>query len=78
MLFRAEDLPRAWEYIRCMFCLDHNAAGDALAAFILKDSAVIYILGILFSIPIIPFIAEKQRTANLSHCWTDWALPALW
>ena len=64
VLFRAEDLPRAWEYIRCMFCLDHNAAGDALAAFILKDSAVIYILGILFSIPIIPFIAEKTKDSK--------------
>lgn len=65
VLFRAEDLPRAWEYIKCMIGLNGNPLSDSMAGFILGDSAVIYLLGILFSIPVIPFIAKKAENTKL-------------
>ena len=65
VLFRAENLTRAAEYMKCMLGLNGNALTDSMAAFVLSDSAVIYIIGLVLSVPVVPWICEKVKQSKL-------------
>lgn len=61
VLFRADNLGMAWEYIKCMFGGNGIFHGNSIAVFYLREYGIFFALGILFSYPIAPKIGEKVK-----------------
>lgn len=68
VLFRAIDLPSALNYMKAMFGLAPGGFINDTAIMYIRDYAVMVVAGIIFSTPLIGFIAGKIRNKIK---WTD-------
>lgn len=67
VMFRAEDLGRGADYVLAMFGLDGNRLADPGSLFALTDNIILLIIGVLFSMPVIPAIkryCEKKKALD--------------
>lgn len=62
VLFRANGLRNALQYLGCMFGLQGNVLADSGSLFLLGNSAVLLVVSILFSLP----IAQREIVERLS------------
>lgn len=63
VLFRADGLRAALKYIGCMFGLAGNPFSDPAASFLLRQSAVLFALAILFCTPVVPRLRKAATKA---------------
>lgn len=71
VLFRADSLGSAWEYMKSMFGLAGNAFSDELFITSVKQISIYLPFGILFSFPVVPKLREKvkQNTfTDIAYC----------
>lgn len=71
VLFRADSLGSAWEYMKSMFGLAGNAFSDELFIASVKQILIYLPFGILFSFPVVPKLREKvkQNTfTDIAYC----------
>ena len=61
VLFRAQTLEGAIEYIKSMLGLNGNAIMDNLTTLYVKENMVFLVCSILFSMPIIDYVKKKYR-----------------
>ena len=61
VLFRANDISHAANYISSMFGLSGNALIDDMAIFNLADNKYFFITALIFSLPIAPHLREKCK-----------------
>lgn len=61
ILFRATDLSRAASYIQATFGLAGNVLWDDAATLYLREYALFFLFGILFSIPVVPWLKKKAH-----------------
>ena len=59
ILFRSDKIGAGFSFIRKLFICGANPAADARAAFLLKDYRIFIIAGLLFCMPVVPFIESK-------------------
>ena len=59
MIFRADDLPMAWNYFKALFGLGGAAFSDAQFAFYIREYAVILLAALLCSTPVFRALGEK-------------------
>jgi len=64
VLFRAESLPAAVHYLGHMAGIGAGGLWDALAAFHLRENALFFALGLLFSLPAAPWLSKKLRASD--------------
>lgn len=62
VLFRADSIQDAFAYIKSMFALGSNVIFDGMFTGYMKQNAVLFIIGILLSTPIIKRCSEKLKT----------------
>lgn len=62
VLFRADSIQDAFVYIKSMFALGSNVVFDGMFTGYMKQNAVLFIIGILLSTPIIKRCSEKLKT----------------
>lgn len=62
VLFRADSIQDAFAYIKSMFALGSNVVFDGMFTGYMKQNAVLFIIGILLSTPIIKRCSEKLKT----------------
>ncbi len=63
VLFRANNLTEAWQYLGHMFGIG-NALWDASALFYLRENAWFFAAGVLFSMPIAPWLSKKFKAGR--------------
>ena len=59
ILFKSENIGAGLSFIKKLFVCGANPAADARALFLLKDYGVFIIAGLLFCVPVIPFVERK-------------------
>lgn len=64
-LFRSPDIGHAASYIGMMFGMGSTAFFDATAQMYIFGGAVLWIVGILFSMPIVPYIQRRWASARI-------------
>lgn len=64
VVFRAENLEAAWQYIQGMFCWRADPIVNARAWFLIKDNAAFLICAVLFAMPLVPWIRKKCKECN--------------
>ncbi len=62
VLFRAENIGKAWEYIKTMFGAGSAGLFDETALFYLSNYKFYFIAGMLCCFPIIPFVKKRINT----------------
>lgn len=61
VIFRASNLKHAFTMIKAMFGIGVEGFSDKLAVYLLRDSAVVLVLGVIFSIPLLRWINKKWK-----------------
>lgn len=64
VIFRADSLPQAFEYIKSMFCLNSNSFYDTVFAEQFRQGVIYIVFGIVFSFPVIPYLKKKIGKNN--------------
>lgn len=64
VLFRAESLPAAARYLGHMAGVGSGGLWDASAAFHLRENALFFALGLLFSLPAAPWLSKRLRASD--------------
>ena len=64
VLFRANGLKAAFGYLRSMFGLAGNAFSDVAAVFLIRQSAILIAIAILFCTPVIPKLRKVAANAS--------------
>ena len=59
VLFRAPDLDYAWKYLQVMAGCGNNALFTAENIFMLREYALFLVAGIIFAIPVLPYLAGR-------------------
>ena len=61
VIFRADTLNSAIEYIRCMLGLNSNSLYDGAFIYQIKSIIIYLIFGVVFSVPIVSFVKKKVK-----------------
>ncbi len=77
VLFRADSISDAFTYIKSMFALNSNAICDGMFTGYLKQNAVLLIIGIILSTPIIKKLGEKLKSSKIGSFVVPLVLIAL-
>ena len=64
VVFRADDLNMAWEYMKYMFGFNGINGGNSIGLFYLREYGIFFALGIIFSLPIAPKVSDKIMRKN--------------
>lgn len=64
VLFRAENLSKAWKYIKSMLCINGNVLNNSLAVFILKDNTMLLVAGFILATPIVRLLNKRINGSN--------------
>lgn len=65
VIFRAPNLSAAWSYIKSMLGMNHTPIANAFDLFLLKDNAILLILGIILSTPMVKNLCDKRKNITL-------------
>lgn len=61
VLFRADTLSSAWQYLKAMFGLHSGVLWDNNTFFYLCENVMFLLMAVFFSIPILPWFSQKLR-----------------
>lgn len=64
VIFRADSLPQAVEYIKSMFCLNSNSFTDDVFLEQLRQGIIYFVFGAVCSLPLLPIIKKKFYKEN--------------
>ncbi len=67
VLFRANDISHANDYIKSMFGLSQNALYDSTAVFNLTDNRYFFLAALLFAFPVAPWLKAKLKNNILAN-----------
>lgn len=64
VIFRADSLGQAFEYIKSMFCLNSNTFYDKVFTEQLRQGIIYFAFGAVFSFPVIPYFKKRFAGKN--------------
>lgn len=67
VIFRADNLRTALQYIKCMFFCENNSLADFRTRFLIKDYLGFLFFAIVLCFPIVPWIGKKLENKKVAH-----------